>query len=391
MDQLDIGNGNSDIYQLLNLMKEIPGSSICYQNPEGIILWHNNYSVHDLKLTQNNIIGKTVFEIFSAETAKFCLEYNLDVINSGNVICEQHQLQLITGEIQKHFVTVTPWMIMPEQAGGVIVNSINMETICKQFKICYANNQQSEELASQLQNLYFNFKPMLKEILLLANLIMSWEIDSSIKDLCLQLRNFAKILLSDCDHILESKGIINAKHIPLIFQKIDLRKLVQEIFNKQIKIIKGKNARLFLTVSSQVPEIVISDVLYIKTVLQLIIENLLKSALGFNDVDTKIYCKIELIRKINNKKIIVSLVFEGGSHLFKNFFTQDQYVQRHPSLLIHEFSNNNDDNIGLSLVHDLVKELEGNVELIDNKTTSKIIINLPLEVGLSCITERRSS
>lgn len=55
MTKFDEDMGN--MYQLMNSMKEISGSSIYYKDTEGVILWHNNNVIHDLKLNQYNIIG----------------------------------------------------------------------------------------------------------------------------------------------------------------------------------------------------------------------------------------------------------------------------------------------------------------------------------------------
>lgn len=200
MAKLDEDNDN--IYQLMNSMKEMSGSNIYYKNNEGIILWHNNNVIHDLKLNQGNIIGKTDFDLFSPESAKLCLEDDLEVINTGNSVSKQCSLQLITGEIQEYFITKTLWKVKSGQVGGIIVNAINMRhTICKQLATCYINNQKNQYLDTQLQNLYFKFKQPLKEILLLANIIMSREINDDYISLCLELRDFVKRLLSDCDYV----------------------------------------------------------------------------------------------------------------------------------------------------------------------------------------------
>lgn len=203
---------NSDIYQLINLTKEIPGSNICYQNTEGIILWNNNHLIHDLKRKTDNIIGKKVFDLFSSESAKLCWEEDLAVVNSRNMICKQQNLQLINGEMQEYFITRRPWMIAPDQVGGVIINAINIkQTLCKQFNTCYANNQLERILEVKLQKLYFNFKQPLKEIFLLTNLIMSGNINKDVKSLCVELKNFAKRLISYCNDILDSKKIVNTE------------------------------------------------------------------------------------------------------------------------------------------------------------------------------------
>lgn len=374
MVQLD--KDNVDVYQLVNLIKEIPGSNINCKNTEGIVLWHNNNVIKDLKLNRSSMIGTTVFDIFSAESAELCVKDDFEVVNSRNIVCKQRSLQLITGEFQEYFITKTPWMDKSGQVGGIILHAVNMrKTLCEQLESCYINNQENKFLAAQLQKLYFNFKQPLKEILLLANLVMSGEINNDSKSLCLELRNFAKTLLSDCDRILISNG--NVQQVPLMFHKINLRTLVQEIFNKQIKIIKAQNTKLFLTVSNQIPEIIVGDLLRINKILQLIVNNLLKSALDFNNVDVKICCKIELFRKIHNESIIVSLIFEMEGYLLEKFINNELRFQNNIKLIptLHD-----DSNFGLQLANKLVKELEGDIELITNNATPKIVIHFPVEI-----------
>jgi hypothetical protein len=374
MVQLD--KDNVDVYQLVNLIKEIPGSNINCKNTEGIVLWHNNNVIKDLKLNRSSMIGTTVFDIFSAESAELCVKDDFEVVNSRNIVCKQRSLQLITGEFQEYFITKTPWMDKSGQVGGIILHAVNMrKTLGEQLKSCYINNQENKFLAAQLQKLYFNFKQPLKEILLLANLVMSGEINNDSKSLCLELRNFAKTLLSDCDRILISNG--NVQQVPLMFHKINLRTLVQEIFNKQIKIIKAQNTKLFLTVSNQIPEIIVGDLLRINKILQLIVNNLLKSALDFNNVDVKICCKIELFRKIHNESIIVSLIFEMEGYLLEKFINNELRFQNNIKLIPTLYD---DSNFGLQLANKLVKELEGDIELITNNASPKIVIHFPVEI-----------
>ena len=210
MAKLDLDNDS--IYQLVNSMKEMSGSNIYYKNIEGVILWHNNNVLHDLKLNKENVIGETEYDLFSPESAKFCLEDDLEVINTANVVSKQRSLQLINGEIQEYFIIKTPWRVSSGRIGGIIVNSINMRhTICKKLATCYIQNQKNQYLDTQLQKLYFKIKEPLKEILLLANLMVSREIDDDSILLCLELRGFAKRLLSDCEYVLMSNKNVNVK------------------------------------------------------------------------------------------------------------------------------------------------------------------------------------
>lgn len=383
MVQVDknIDKNNVDVSQLINLIKEIPGSNINCKNTEGIIFWHNNNVIKDLKLTRSSIIGKTAFDLFATESAELCLEDDLEVINSGNIVCKQRGLRLINGDHQEYFITKTPWRVANSgQVGGVILHAVNMrKTLCEQFDSCYINNQENKALDAKLQKLYFNFKQPLKEILLLANLMMSGEISNDYKSLLLELRNFAKILLSDCDRIFISNRNVKQSLSSVVLHKINLRTLVQEIFNKQIKIIRSQNTKLFLTVSNQIPEIIVGDLLRINKILKLIVSNLLQSALDFNNVDVKIYCKIESFRKISNKSIIVSLIFEMEGYLLEKFINKELLLQNNIKLIP---ALDNDSNFGLQLANKLVKELEGDIELITNKATPKIAILFPVGIAL---------
>lgn len=197
---------NQGVYELFNLIKQIPGSNVYCLNSNGVILWHNNSAVTDLRQNQQDLKGKTAFDFFSKETAEFCLECNREAIDSGNTIAKRSSFQLITGEIQEYFITRTPWSIVPGKVEGVIINSINIkDVVCQKIKDCYFNNQLDEMIFCQLQNFYFNSKQRLKEISLLTNLIISNQNNNEVNSLCLELENFAKTLLSYCDDILISK------------------------------------------------------------------------------------------------------------------------------------------------------------------------------------------
>lgn len=379
MDKLG-ATGFGNIYELFNLIKEIPNTSIYCKNVKGVILWHNNYIVNDLKINQSNLIGKTVFDILSPESAQICLEHDLEAMNSKNKVCKQQSIRLITGETKEYFTTIMPWMVS-EQVVGVIVNAINMnDTICQQFKTCYLDNQTNHILNVKLQDLYFNFKQPLKEILLLANLIILGNIDEKVKLLCEELREFAKTLLSDCDDILNSKKIINSEQVPVLFQKINLRKLIQAVFYKQMRTIKPKNTKLLLIISNQVPEIIIGDLSRTNKILQLILKGLLQVSLNITDMTVNIYCKLELLKKVSDKNIIISFIFEMENYLLKELINNDKKVQNNFKLVSSLLSDNHNDRFGFELLNRLVKELLGDIEFIDNKNNSKIAINLPFEV-----------
>ena len=98
---------NANIYQLIKSMKEKQGNSIYYKNTEGVILCHNNNFIHNLKLKQENVIGKTDSDLFSSELAKFCLKYDLEIISTGNIASKQCGLKLTTGENEEYFIIKT--------------------------------------------------------------------------------------------------------------------------------------------------------------------------------------------------------------------------------------------------------------------------------------------
>lgn len=377
---MSFSDDNGAVYHLLDVMKEIPGSNIYYKDTSGVILWHNDHSVKDLMREKDDINGKTIFDLFCPETAKLDLEHDLDVISSGNMICKQVNAQLFNGTPRQYFVTKAPWRNSSGQIGGIIVNATNLkETVCQQFKTCHANNTLNSVLDVNLKDLHFNFKQSLKEMLLLANLIILGKTNKDTKSLCLELGNFAKRLLSDCDSILAAKNIFNTEQLPIILNKINLRKLIDNIFIRQMKSINLKNTKIFFTVSDQIPETIIGDQSRINKLLQLVAEALLKSALDFNSIDIKILCKIALFRKINSKNIIVSVIFTIENYLLENFLNDKQSSYTNLKK-INDFSNSNDVNFVLNLVKTLIKELGGKLELVNNKSDSKIVICLPVEI-----------
>lgn len=349
---------------MLNLMKEISGSSIFYKNTEGIILWHNNYATYDLMLNTDELIGKTFADIFFVESVKQFHEDDLEVMAAAKVVCKQRRVHLLNGEIREYFITKTPLMIEPGKVSGIIDNAINMKsTLCRHFKSCYDNNRSYDKaLDVQLKSIYFNIKQPLKEILLLANLIMCGKINDDVKSLCLELGCIAKTLLSDCDNILAPKKVFIDRQKLITLHKINLKKLISVILKKQIQNVKFSNVKLFLTADDEIPEFVGGDLLRIKKILQSIIRWLLEITLECRNIKIKIHCNIGLLQKIDNQNMIISLIFRIENLLLQKSINDRQYLRKIFQLMS---------------IFNMIKELEGRMELINNYASSKIIINLP--------------
>lgn len=114
-------------------------------------------------------------------------------------------------------------------------------------------------------------------------------------------------------------------------------------------------------------------------VVRKIIENLLTNALKYSDKKATVLVKIE--KKINGINISVEdngigIPLEEQKRIFTPFYSQK----------VHRFDNHNSFGIGLSLVNDLVKLLQGNIEvkspIKDGQSGTRFTVNLPHFVEL---------
>lgn len=346
---------NSGIGQLLNLIKEIPGANICYKNTEGTILWHNTAMVKNLKVPKKDIQGKLVSDLISAESAELCLQYDLQVINSKKTTFTNINIQLINGDHQEYFATTTPVIVSSGNVEGIIVNAVNTkQNICQEFIIYRNSDQPNYLLNNKLQELYFNLKHPLEEILFLANIMTSGKVNQHVNSLCSELKNFAKKLLHQCNNILRDEKISNSQQVPVVLKKINLRELIPSIFNKLSNQFISNNTKLFLIVSNKIPEIIVSDLFRVNTILTFVGKILLNSSINWIKINPKILCTVRLLKKFNDRNIFISLFFEIKDCLAKEFVFNQEQIQ---------------------LANSLAKELNGNIYCINDGSNLQIIFN----------------
>lgn len=328
-------HNNSHIYQLFNLVQSNLYTAVSYLNKEGYFLYCNQYAINTYKQDPR---GKTLFDVFFYDCAASSFEDNLNIIysNSATSLYKNYEITLINGEKRQYFAIKTPWEVHPGYVGGLLVQVIDID------QLLY------NDYLPKLQSLILNIKSTVEKILFLSCAEDGNQHKNNTNVIELQI--FARKLLTHCKKIFNDYGINDNKEIINLHQKFNVRNLIKEVIRQKINLIT--NVHFFLEISDQVPEIVMGNIFKIKKILQLIVEEFIKAA--FPDKKTVYLIKLQQINKIASKFAILFFSFRGQLSIFRQY------------------------NFDLFLVKDMIKELNGESELLKVNNDFEIIIRLPV-------------
>jgi hypothetical protein len=143
---------------LSDLVNQLPGNNMYLKNINGNILWHNSYCIKDLKQPTNNLIDKTVFDLFSNESAQICKEHDIETIQLNSSVIKNYELTLLNQEKKQYFIVKKPHINEHGQIIGTLVNSINLTNLQQNLSIPFNYNINLNYINHLLQQLHLNFK-----------------------------------------------------------------------------------------------------------------------------------------------------------------------------------------------------------------------------------------
>lgn len=151
---------------LLSLANNMPGV-VYWKNKEGIYLWHNDFNEINKKLfrlpanCQNNIVGKTDYDIFSLNMANEFRQDDLEAMLSKQGVIKEEPLYDEVGHKYIIFSYKRPLINQKGEVVGVIGNILKL------------NDNKDVNIENQKEaNKTYNFTiEIMKEITLLINLI----------------------------------------------------------------------------------------------------------------------------------------------------------------------------------------------------------------------------
>lgn len=166
-------------------LNQFPCNIYC-KNTDGVIIWHNSYVIQDLKpkIGIEHLIGKTIDDLFCPQSAEECRSNDLEILNSSAttpIRVKQEKLSLINLEVQ-NYLTITNPLVNPQgNISGIMIHAINIKNLHEQTLLD--------------KRVHHNYIFMLKDMLIITNLMKLTKINYQLQQLSSELQEFATRLL----------------------------------------------------------------------------------------------------------------------------------------------------------------------------------------------------
>lgn len=174
-----------------SLINQFPGNIYC-KDLNGIIVWHNNNVFENFKrkIGIDNLIGKTVYDLFDPKSADECYKDDIKILKdlSHSIKIKQEKLYLINKEVENYLTITKPMISADHNVTGIIVNTINFTNIQKHLQF---DNISQSSIKNENQMHY-----VIKEILIIVNLMRTMELNQDLNNLLIELKTFVNKLLN---------------------------------------------------------------------------------------------------------------------------------------------------------------------------------------------------
>ena len=322
------------------------------------------------------MVGKTDFDLFSKEQANALRKNDKQVLSEGKTLVTEEEITLPNGDTQYFEVIKTPLRDVNGHIVGLIGNSVE---ITNRVKALIAKEE--AELANESKNQFIaNMEHDLRTpcagIAQMVKALVQKKEDGDEKESLEYVLKAANRLLEILNGILEFDRIESGR-LPVLYKKLNLKELVDEIVAIEIPSVKNKHLDLSVKYATDLPEVFISDAFRVSRILL----NLVSNAIKFTD-NGYIKIFVEKARKLNKKHMIIRIKVEDtgiGIPKDKQDVIYTRFSRLHPSNEeIYKGSG-----LGLSIVKQFIEELEGEIEVKSTPgrgTTFECL--LPFEIPL---------
>ena len=167
-----------------NHLNQFPANIYC-KNTDGVIIWHNQYVIQDLKpkIGIKRLIGKTIDDFFCPHSAEECHDNDLEVLHNSETMpigVKQEKLSLINLEEQNYLTITNPLVNSQGKISGIMIHAVNIKNLHEQTLLD--------------KQIYRHYIFMLKEILIITNLMKLTKINYELHQLSMEIQDVAKKL-----------------------------------------------------------------------------------------------------------------------------------------------------------------------------------------------------
>ena len=294
--------------QLSAIIKGLPGS-IYYKDPQGVYLGANDHAWQMIGLSsEDEIIGKTDFDLFSVAEAKQFRINDLEVMHTKQEVVREEVVLSSEGKTLVQLSTKKALIAKDGSVLGILSNTIDI-TLFKKLEIELLEAKEKAELENQtktnfIRNIEHDIRTPFSGIYGLTEYLYSKETDPNKKEMLEEIKNSAKELLDYCNGILDLSNIDSNMHA-IIEKPFNLRDLINGVIKIETPAAHLKMLVITSQIDDELPVILIGD----PQRLQRILINLLSNAIKFTNTG---HVKLMVVvgKWIDNRHTIIRFILE---------------------------------------------------------------------------------
>ena len=355
---------------LENIISHLPGS-VYWKDRNGVYLGCNDFVVKMAGAKNRfDIIGKTDYELPWKDYADELKEIDESIMENNQSIEIEETPVFPDGTQMTMLTNKSPLRTKNGEIIGIIGVSLDI-TARKKAEIQLKEEKEKVELANKvktefIQNMEHDIRTPFSGIYSLAGLLKEIENDPQKKEYLEEISSCAKELLDYCNAIIDYSRL-GLETSPLLSKKFDLKKLIESIVAMEIPSVTMKKLDLQMEYSNT-PETIIGDQYRV----QRILINLVSNAVKFTHHG---YIKIitRTARRVDDKNVILQISIKDtgiGIPEDKKNYIYEKFTRLTPANKgVYKGSG-----LGLTVVKQLIEELNGEIEVIDNPEGGTIFI-----------------
>jgi signal transduction histidine kinase len=362
-----------------NIKNCMPGN-VYWKDSDGRYIGCNDYLLNQHNLTNpgENIIGKTDYDIFSKEVADKLRTNDKEVMQSGQPISFEENIQLSNQSVRTYLVNKAPLKNSFGKIIGVVGNSIEITELKETQTALVKAKEEAEESnftkSVFMENMSHDFKTPLNAIFgVLQILEMTPELPDDVKKLIQvqekSVHRLKKMVESILDYSKISSGKIEIQH-----EEVNLLEIIENIVHNLSYLVKDKDINIIINYPLEVPRNLLSDSNSVTSILL----NLMSNAVKFTESG---YIAISVkILSVENKNTIFEInVEDTGAGIPDDKL--HQIFERFHRLELSNLGQKAGHGIGLAVVKELIEKLNGHIHVHSQLGKGSIFtVDLPFEV-----------
>lgn len=372
------------IFQLKSVIADLPGS-LYWKDKEGHYLGRNETSARSLRSMnfpwkEEDIVGKTDYDLFSKEMADLFRKHDLEVMQSGQESTQEETTYLPSGEQVIQLSTKRPLYDEHGHINGIVGNTVDISYLKKiETELRQAKEKAEQATAIKMEfirNMEHDIRTPFNGVWRLAEILWQQENDVTKKELLGDITLCAKELLDYCNGILDFSKV-EAGTLAVLAKKFELKELLENIIKIEMPAAKIKNIGFSFDFDSSLPKFLIGDNYRLLRVLL----NLTSNAIKFTH-EGHVILSVKKV-KLEEQKIILNFIVEDtgiGIPQDKQDFIYEKFSRLNPSNKgIYKGLG-----LGLRVVKQFIEEMEGEIEVKSSPSKgTTFICTLPFKLSLS--------